>query len=102
MLLATIYDILITLLQVASTIIFVQFILSLLIMFNVIGLQNDAVRGIWDGLNKLTEPVYRPIRNLLPDTGTVDFAPMVVIIIIMLLRQTILPAIFASLMSATA
>lgn len=85
------------LLQVASTIIFVQAILSLLIAFNVISLSNDAIRGIWNGLDRLTEPVYRPIRRILPDTGTLDMSPMVVLVIIWILRRAILPSVFSSL-----
>lgn len=95
------YETLDILLQVASTVIFVQAILSLLIAFNVIGLQNDTVRGIWNGLDRLTEPVYRPIRRILPDTGALDMSPMVVLVIIYILRRVILPQIFIYLASAS-
>ena len=88
------------LLQVASTIIFAQAILSLLIAFNVIGLQNEMVRNIWNTLDRLTEPVYRPIRRLLPDTGSLDMSPMIVLVIIWILRRAILPALYANLASA--
>ena len=88
------------LLQVASTIIFAQAILSLLIAFNVVGLQNDMVRNIWNTLDRLTEPVYRPIRRLLPDTGSLDMSPMIVLVIIWILRRAILPALYANLASA--
>lgn len=88
------------LLQVASTIIFAQAILSLLIAFNVVGLQNEMVRNIWNTLDRLTEPVYRPIRRLLPDTGSLDMSPMIVLVIIWILRRAILPALYANLASA--
>ena len=88
------------LLQVASTIIFAQAILSLLIAFNVVGLQNEMVRNIWNTLDRLTEPVYRPIRRLLPDTGSLDMSPMIVLVIIWILRRAILPAHYANLASA--
>ena len=89
------------LLQVASTIIFAQAILSLLIAFNVIGLQNEMVRNIWNTLDRMTEPLYRPIRRLLPDTGTLDMSPMIVLVIIWILRRAILPALYANLMGAS-
>ena len=88
------------LLQVASTIIFAQAILSLLIAFNVVGLQNEMVRIIWNTLDRLSEPVYRPIRRLLPDTGSLDMSPMIVLVIIWILRRAILPALYANLASA--
>ena len=95
-----IFQIIDILLQVASTIIFAQAILSLLIAFNVIGLQNEMVRNIWNTLDRLTEPVYRPIRRLLPETGSLDMSPMIVLVIIWILRRAILPALYANLASA--
>jgi YggT family protein len=78
---------LITLIQIATVllnlvwwIIVVQIILSLLIAFNVINTYNDFVRSLHQGLEKLTEPVYRPIRRVLPDFGQIDFSPAVVLI----------------------
>ena len=96
-----IFQIIDILLQVASTIIFAQAILSLLIAFNVIGLQNEMVRNIWNTLDRMTEPLYRPIRRLLPDTGTLDMSPMIVLVIIWILRRAILPALYANLMGAS-
>ncbi|OQW75966.1 MAG: osmotic-shock protein [Proteobacteria bacterium ST_bin14] len=77
----------ITLIQIATVllnlvwwIIVVQIILSLLIAFNVINTYNDFVRSLHQGLEKLTEPIYRPIRRVLPDFGQIDFSPAVVLI----------------------
>ena len=88
-----ILDILHILINVAWWIIIIQFVLSILITFNVINLYNDYVRAIWDALNKITEPVYRPIRRILPDFGALDFSPMVVIVILMVLEGAVLPAL---------
>ena len=60
-------------------IIIAQIILSWLVNFDVINLRQPFVWQIWQGLNRITEPVYRPIRRLLPDMGGIDLAPMVVI-----------------------
>jgi YggT family protein len=51
-------------------IIIIQVILSWLINFDV---------QVWQGLNRITEPVYRPIRRMLPDMGGIDIAPMIVL-----------------------
>ncbi|MBA3836209.1 MAG: YggT family protein [Sphingomonas sp.] len=70
------------LLSVLSMIILAQFVLSLLIAFNVVNTYNDFVRQFYNGLNQITEPLYRPIRRILPDFGQLDFSPMVVLLLI--------------------
>ena len=81
----TLFGVLRILLDVASWIIVAQIILSLLIAFNVINTYNDGVRQVFQGLTRMTEPVYRPIRRMLPDFGPLDFSPMVVLIAIRIL-----------------
>lgn len=92
-----IYNILSILLNVLWWIIIIQAILSWLIAFNVINTQNDIVRSIWIALDRLTEPLYRPVRKVMPDLGALDLAPLVVLLAIIILQQAILPPIFASL-----
>lgn len=84
------------LLYILGIIIVVQFVMSLLIAFNVINTYNEFVRAIWTALEKLTEPLYRPIRRILPDFGSIDFSPMVVIILITILRNFVIPQIALS------
>lgn len=86
MLLALI-QILLILLTVAWWIIVVQIVLSLLVSFNVINTYNPFVRGLMRGLDRITEPLYRPIRKVLPDFGGLDFSPMVVIIVLIVLGE---------------
>ena len=81
------------LLNVAWWIIIVQAILSWLIAFNVINTSNDVIRSIWIALDKLTEPLYRPIRKIMPDLGALDLSPMVVLIIIIILQGPVLGGI---------
>lgn len=99
MLALTLIQILQVLLDVVWWIIFVQFILSLLIAFNVINTSNSFVRSLYAGLDRLTEPMYRPIRRILPATGGIDFAPMVVLIAIAIL-DIVLRNIAISIVSA--
>lgn len=84
------------LLYILGIIIVVQFVMSLLIAFNVINTYNEFVRAIWQALEKLTEPLYRPIRRILPDFGSIDFSPMVVIILITILRNFVIPTLAVS------
>jgi YggT family protein len=81
----TIIDILQVLVQIVRWIILTQFILSILIVFNVINTQNDFVRSLTNGVDRLTEPLYRPIRRFLPPQGGIDFAPLVVLVILIVI-----------------
>ena len=76
----SIYQILSLILDVAWFIIIAHIIMSWLINFQVLNLGQPLVRQIWYGLNRLLEPIYQPIRRMLPDMGGLDLAPLVVII----------------------
>jgi YggT family protein len=64
-------------------------IMSWLIAFNVINVYNDLVRSIWNGLNAVTEPLLRPIRNVLPNMGGIDISPVILLLIIFLIEDII-------------
>ena len=69
-------DILLMLLWVLSWIVIVQVILSWLYAFNVINPGSGFMRSLTEALEKITEPLYRPIRKVLPDFGGIDFSPL--------------------------
>lgn len=92
------YQIITILLNVLWWIIIVQAIMSWLIAFNVINTHNDFVRSVMIALDRLTAPIYRPIRRILPDLGALDLSPMVVLLGIIILQQAILPPLFGALM----
>jgi len=74
------------LLRVLMYIIIGQAILSWLVAFNVINTQSDFMRQFLYALDRITEPLYRPIRRVLPDFGGIDFSPLVVLLLILVLR----------------
>ena len=76
----SLFQILMMLLGVAKFIIIIQIVFSWLITFQVLNLHQPVVAQIWDGLIRITEPVYRPIRNMLPQMGGLDLAPLIVIL----------------------
>jgi YggT family protein len=86
------------LLTVALYVIVLQAILSWLIAFNVINLHNDFARQFIRALDRMTEPLYRPFRRIMPDFGGLDFSPMVVLLLIIILRDYLLPAALLSAM----
>ena len=64
-------------------------IMSWLINFQVLNLRQPLVYQIWDGLNRLLNPIYNRIRNILPNTGSLDLAPLIVLLAIYALRIVI-------------
>ena len=89
-----IYEILQLILSAVFFIMIVHIIMSWLINFNVLNYRQPVVGQIWDGLNRLLEPVYQPIRRILPDTRPLDLAPLVAFLIVIALRDIILPTLF--------
>lgn len=66
--------------SLAWWIIIVQAVMSWLISFNVLNIKQPLVYQIWSGINRVTEPVYRPIRNILPSMGGLDLTPVIVLL----------------------
>ena len=71
-------------------------VLSWLIAFNVVNTRNQFVAMVADFLYRITEPVLRPIRNVLPSLGGIDISPVVLILIIILLKDIIIRYIYPS------
>ncbi|MBB3999993.1 YggT family protein [Aureimonas pseudogalii] len=85
-------------LNMAWWIIIASAILSWLLAFNILDYRNQFVRTITDILSRMTEPLYRPIRRVLPNLGGLDLSPLVVLLIIFFLQQLIyiyaIPAVY--------
>lgn len=78
--LLTIIEIIGYLAGVFIMIVIASFVMSIAISFNLISLSNQYVEAIYRSINMLIDPITRPIRKIMPDTGMLDFSPMVVII----------------------
>ena len=87
-------EVILLVLQLYTYVIIIVAIMSWLIAFNVINVYNNVVRAIWDALNALTEPLLRPIRNLLPSFSGLDISPIVLILLIILLQKIIAEYIY--------
>ena len=84
MALVSIVDLLLT---IVTWIIIVQVILSWLLAFNVLNVHSGGVRNFIVALDRLTAPLYRPIRRMLPDFGGIDFSPLVILILIQVIKK---------------
>ncbi len=69
-------------------------ILSWLIAFNVVNTRNPIVATIADFLYRLTEPVFRPIRQFMPNLGGIDFSPLIVLLILYIIERSIVLYIY--------
>ena len=74
-------------LRVLGWIIIGQVILSWLVAFNVLNTNSQGLRAFVGALDKITEPLYRPIRKVMPDFGGIDFSPLVLLLVIQILRM---------------
>jgi YggT family protein len=84
------------LLGVLRWIIIIQAIMSWLVAFNVINTYNDFVRSVLYALDKITEPIYRPIRRIMPDFGALDLSPMVALLLVIILQMVLNQAIMSA------
>src|SRR3954447_12477457 len=75
------------LLSILTWIIILQVILSWLLAFNVLNTSSGGVRAFAIAIDRITAPLYRPIRRLMPDFGGIDFSPLVILILIQVLQR---------------
>lgn len=76
-----------TIIDIYIWILIASAVLSWLIAFNVVNTRNPIVNNIGEFLYRVTEPVLRPIRNMLPNLGGIDVSPVVLIILLLFLKQ---------------
>ena len=81
-------------LGIAWFIVIIHVVLSWLINFNVLNLGQPLVAQIWDGLNRLLDPIYSRIRAILPDTGALDLSPLVLLVGLYAARIMVANALF--------
>jgi len=66
-----------------------HFIMSWLISFNVLNFHQPIVSQIWQGLNRILDPIYSRIRQFIPNMGGLDLAPLVALLIVAALQYTL-------------
>jgi YggT family protein len=85
--LIAVVDIANLLLSVVTWIIIIQVVLSWLFAFNVLNAGSQGVRTFALAIDRITAPLYRPVRRILPDFGGIDFSPLVILILIQVLKK---------------
>ena len=82
----SLFQILMLLLNILYFIVIAHVIMSWLINFQVLNLRQPLVAQIWDGLNRLLEPIYSRIRQVVPNMGGLDLAPLILLIGVAVVR----------------
>jgi YggT family protein len=68
-------------------------VMSWLIAFNVVNPRSPIVHAVGEFLYRITDPLLRPIRNLLPNLGGIDVSPVILILLILFIQSVIIPNI---------
>lgn len=82
----SLFQILMLILDIAWFFIVAHVIMSWLINFQVLNLNQQFVAQIWYGLNRILEPVYSKIRSFLPNMSGIDLAPLIALVGVYALR----------------
>ena len=82
----SLFQILMLILNLVWFIIIAHIIMSWLINFQVLNLRQPLVYQVWDGLNRVLNPIYSRVRSFLPNTGSLDLAPLVVLLAVYAVR----------------
>lgn len=85
----SLYFALTLILNVVFWIMLAHVVMSWLVSFQVLNLRQPLVAQIWYGLNRLLEPIYAPVRRILPRTQGVDLAPLVIFVAIIILQRVL-------------
>jgi YggT family protein len=87
-------DVVLIVLQLYIYLLIAAAVLSWLIAFNVVNVRNPVVQAVGEFLFRITEPLLRPIRSMLPSMGGLDISPVILILIIILIERLIIYYIY--------
>lgn len=86
-------------LQLLIWAIIINAILSWLVAFDVINLRNQFVYNVARALEAITAPVMRPVQRIVPPLGGVDISPIIVILVLIGVKDILLPALYRALVT---
>lgn len=87
-------DVVLIVLQLYIYLLIAAAVLSWLVAFNVVNVRNPVVQSVGEFLYRITEPLLRPIRSMLPSMGGLDISPVILILIIILIERLIVYYIY--------
>ena len=87
-------DVILIALDLYMWIVIIAAIFSWLVAFHVVNTHNQAIAMVGEFLYRATEPVLRPIRNMLPSLGGIDISPVILFLIIIFIQHVIVYYIY--------
>ncbi len=96
-LLAGIYELILVVINLLIWALILAAVFSMLTAFGVLDTRNRLVWTIGDFLYRVTEPMLRPVRNILPNFGGIDLSPLVVILVLQYIVVPLVRTIFGGI-----
>lgn len=87
-------DVILLVLQIYVWLLIASAVLSWLVAFNVVNTRNQFVAQVGEFLYRITEPVLRPIRSIMPNLGGIDISPVILILIIFFVQNVIVRYVY--------
>ncbi|MBS0221323.1 MAG: YggT family protein [Proteobacteria bacterium] len=78
-----------TLIDLLTWVVIASAIMSWLVAFGVVNVRNQFIRMVVETLYRITEPMLRPIRRLLPNLGGIDISPVILLLGLYFLREVL-------------
>ena len=78
-----------TLIDLVTWLVIASAIVSWLVAFNVVNMRNQFIRTVVEMLYRLTEPMLRPIRRMMPNLGGVDISPVILLLGLFFVREAL-------------
>ncbi|MDJ0978199.1 MAG: YggT family protein [Erythrobacter sp.] len=94
--LVALYQIIDMLAGILVMLIIIQFVISLLFAFNVVSPSNQFLMQVYNSVGLVLDPLLRPIRRIMPDTGAIDFSPIVLIILLRVMLIVLSAVMFSN------
>lgn len=87
-------DVILLVLQIYVWLLIASAVLSWLVAFNVVNTRNQFVAQVGEFLYRITEPVLRPIRSIMPNLGGIDISPVILILVIFFIQNVIVRYVY--------
>lgn len=71
-------------------IIVLQIIIHWLVAFDVLKVKSPQAQNLMDLMQRMTDPVYKPLRKYIPPLGGIDITPIIVIIGLSVLKSILI------------
>lgn len=96
-LIGIIFQIVSIVLQLLSVVLIVYVVISWLYAFDIVDRRNQLIRSVWEFCSRVTDPILRPLRRIIPPVAGVDLSVMVLLLAIYLIQGSVLPWLYGVL-----